>query len=477
MFKAWSPYGFDTGFDPVQLVPMHSRGVDRGWSKSASTSSALDEVFKNYKLAAGHSLIHLSPVVASEVYSCNVNGDGFTKKACRNSHDTFLAANKFLEHDNKDPSKGTGRPVHTAYNEKLARIELLIDIVNEKNDRLLEKLASGQPGEWSMACRIDYDQCNVCGNMATSPKGPCDQPANVPSAGYCKHASQMLGALTKEGHRVFVDNPHPHFFDISEVGTPAEVIARTMQFRKAAGLGGFTTAIGGAALAAQLGLDGPLVTRASLPREFRAKLAIANKLAEIEKQIPMGEVQDYRLIAAGVPKVTPASRAKVKDVAEKCSSVNQALMAFRNEGIILDLTDFAAVTGEANDVVMKAAAFMPRLFGYLKIKSLLHDTASNGTFDVLSESYVPAAVKYAAGAVAADLSFNKLNVRSRLVETGNVKVGSFDIPSKELSGLGETLARKYAAYLLSEIAEKSARHDQSRILLPLTALWRVVNYK
>lgn len=863
MFKVWSPYGFNTDFDPISIVRLHRRGVDAAWLKQASAADSIfGKEFDEYELEPGHSLIHLAPVAASEVYSCNVNGDGFKQAACRNFHETFLAANKFLEHDNQDPKKGTGRPVKTAYNEKLARIELLVDIVNKKNDNLLQKLASGQPVDWSMACaqhkntpvmtesgwapiakirlgdkvlthrsrfrrvtallrksytgrivhlkakgipiplaftgdhpfmamkrtavpvgvgaepvddiggrsldarwyrfrknnppkavldlmdwtqagdlqngdkgmivtgqrplrhpviedenfaqllgiymaegsygknqirfdihkddaartfipelceiiwgkrpsdhehqesdqartltlsnkkaqqhlakyigrrlkdkqippeitaasrrvqswfvgrwldgdgwydekgahwsiaklhlalelrdlllrlgmaasiyrikhsieqdsysnnyeytvnlpqadakllspfssklnkvdrwrisqrgksaiqpagdgravctfvdvqdsfveneivydisveddesfvaagvvvhncKIDYDECNVpgCGNRATSPHGPCDQSPEVPSPGYCKHAKNGLGALLDDGHRIFVDNPHPHYFDISETGMPAEVLARTMQYRKAASVGACTTS--GADFAAQLGLGGPIVTRASLPTEFKTKLSAAEKIAEIEKQIPMGGVQEFKYVVAGTPKPDDATRTKVKDVTKKCASPDALFRALRDEGVILDIVDFAAVTDEPNEVVVKAAAFMPMLFSYLNSRSLLHDTASNGTFDNVTGSRIPEAVVKTAKELAPNLSLEPMHVRHRLIEADTVKVGSFDIPSEEPSGQVETLMRKYAAYILSEVAAKnSLTFNRLNVLLPLTALSRVVNYR
>ena len=474
MHKVWSPYSFNHDFDPISIVPRHRRGVDASWMKQAN--SALQREFEDYDLQPGHTLIHLTPVVASELYSCNVNGDGFTKNACRNFHDTFLAAHKFLEHDNQDPQKGTGRPVKTAYNEKLARIELLVDIENAKNEQLLQKLASGKPADWSMACKIDWDECNYpgCGNRATSPKGPCDQPADVPSAGYCKHAKNMLGALLDDGHRVFVDNPHPHFFDISEVKTPAEVVARTMQYRKAASA---ATTMGGAELAARMGLDGPLFTRVSLPHEFGPKLAIAQKLAEIEKQIPAGQAQHILSIAPGVPRSTNKTRTQVKELVKKCASIDLVLKALRAQEIILDISDFVAITGDDPQLAKEASEYMPRLFNYLNARALLHDTASNGTFDAVCGLRVPTAIEKIASEAAPDLSVEKMHVRKRLITSDGVNIGSFTVQSKEASGPMESLVRQYAAYLLSELAVKMGSVNDVGSLLPLTALWRTVNYK
>ena len=317
--------------------------------------------------------------------------------------------------------------------------------------------------------------CNVCGNMATTPHGPCDQATNVPSPGYCKHASDDLGALLADGHRVYVHNPHPHWFDISDVKTPAEVMARTVQFRKAAGISA-PSALGGAELASRLGIGGPLFGRVSLPNSLKTKLAIAKKLAEIEKRIPLGDVEEYKHLAAGVPKTTKKTRDQVKKTRAKCGSSDAAFRALRDQGIILDLVDFVEVAGLDSEHVEKVAAFLPQMFSSLEGRGLLHDTASNGTFDWVDGREPKSEVVKLAAEAAPALSFDSLRVRRRLIEVESVKIGSSPLPAEELPGDADDLLRKYASYILSELEVKSAS-GESRVSLPLTTLWRVVHYK
>ena len=152
MFKVWSPYGFSWNEPPIQLAKMHSRGMDADWAKSASIEPEFMETFRSFVPDKGHVLVHVAPVADHEKYSCNVNGDGFPKSANVSRHSTFLSGHAFREHDNKNPKKAFGKPLASGYNEKLGRIELLVDVDSKLNPTLVEKLASGDPVDWSMSC-------------------------------------------------------------------------------------------------------------------------------------------------------------------------------------------------------------------------------------------------------------------------------------------------------------------------------------
>ena len=73
MIKVWSPYGWNWPDDPVQIVRMHSRGVDAGWMKAASAQCFAKE-FNEIELSPGHTLVHVAPVADFEYFSCFVAG-------------------------------------------------------------------------------------------------------------------------------------------------------------------------------------------------------------------------------------------------------------------------------------------------------------------------------------------------------------------------------------------------------------------
>lgn len=409
------------------------------------------------------------------VRNCNVNGDMFKTAANKQYHNTFLNANAFTEHVNQDPTIGFGKPIATAYNDKLHRIELLVDVDNVKNASILHSLEQGKPVNWSMSCYVDYDQCNVCGNKATSPKGPCDQPLDVPSPGYCKHASQFLGAMLKNGHRVGVDNPHPRFFDISHVKTPAEVMALTLRYRKAAAANGpISFDESGVGLAIRCGLELPLYLRASLPSFVIAKSALAGKLAAMEKTIPMtgANLVGAEPDSGGAAKNNALSNL-LADVKSGKLKKEQVLQALRDEGIIADIDTFAKLEGATPEEAKEATAKLPLLFSYLSQHNLLTDTACNGTYD---EYETPVSMKLAASAktLAPAMSLMPAYAKARAIAATpkQIKQASTSADDSSVS----SLLRKYAAYQLSELAA-TCKDSKAELPLLLTVIARTVNYR
>lgn len=471
MYKVWSPYGFSWYDDPIKIVRFTSRGIDRTWVKSANAGCFATE-FDNIQLAPNHTLIHIAPTADYEKYSCNVNGDAFERHENIARHHTFLKGAAFREHDHDDVSRSFGQPVASAYNDAVNRTEILVDVDNTKNASVIENLEAGRMVKWSMSCRVPYDICNVpgCGNKATSRVGPCDQSADIPSPGYCKHASNQLGAILKNGHRVAVLNYKPTFFDISQVGMPAEVLAISLGFRKAASAGESTPVpygMSGTELAYTLGLDKPLYIEASLPSDFALKLAMARKMAEMEKEVH-GEV-GYKDIAAGVPE---SGATVIKKLRDNKVDVNKAMCALRKKNAMMSLDQFVYLTGiTSEEKLASARKLLPNLFTYLNSKSLLSDVANDGTFDTYSGFDKNASA--IAEELAPRLSLDNTHVIRRMMTAPTV-IFPAAISGVEVDAETENVLRKYAAYQLSElVAAKNASNSQP----VLTVLMRIVNCK
>ena len=825
MYKVWSPYGFNTDFDPFSVVRIHSRGIDSQWSKQANVYSPLLDQFDNYKVQPGHTLIWIAPVAESSRYSCNVNGDGFCKSACENYHQTFLNGHKFSEHEHHDPSIATGRPVASAYNDRMGRIEILVDIDNVKNASIVDSLEKGQQTKWSMACfcdentpvltsegykpiskivpgdlvlthknryrrvkscmkksytgkqykikckgqpislrvtedhpflvkskvfagnmkpentwteakdlnkgetlfvnskpffsyedsienvnlakllgvylaegykgknyisftvnvgdksrqyikelakelfnkeakeykhnrsdkavnifinskevsdnfsslcgdslknkrvplniknaevevkksfiggwfdgdgfytskgaswstnkltlalelrdlllslgiassiaklkhkksygsksnnaeyvvtvakadckelliysdkenkyhdetwetakryinksslyiekeneascriekieedfvenkvvydisveedesftaagivthncKIDYDVCNVCGNKATKPQGPMpsdtDREAlDTPSPGYCKHAREHLGAIYSDGHRVFVDNPHPNFFDISSVGTPAEVIAQTTFFRKAASAK-IASGQTGYDLATLIGLNDNERFLASLPASYRKKSNILTKMSAMEKEIPF-EVISLK------DSCEKEDKEKIKKLKENKKAAYSQL---RKNDIILSFEAWATLEGvDSNPAVKEASQKLPKMFTYLKEIYKDGDVLNNGSYD-----YVEASNNLKVAAIVSDIvpscSMKSANVKTRMFNFDNKKLRNYNNDSI-VSPAAENLLTKYASYVLSELGSKDNTFLNQAI--NLTLLRNLVEY-
>lgn len=295
------------GFDgPVaSLVRHHSKGIDDGWfSKRAAAESMMHAAAP----APGHSQIHLIAMGVTDIYGPNRNGDGFYKNAkvfdlpegdwtrirLKNgtyhtkSADTFTNethtglrdcyrsfkkhANVYWNHKNKkdkgDPTYGQIKAA--AYNEPMERVELLIEVPDDKWAGELEKLANDQDVAFSMSCTVPYDICSACGHKAKSRNE------------YCKHAAHELTLMRDGGHIVHVINENPRFFDISKVNRPADRIAFAMT--KAAEVIGSAELAMDPFYASHPDIDALMLAH---PGRAARRLDLLRKAAELEKKIPM----------------------------------------------------------------------------------------------------------------------------------------------------------------------------------------------
>lgn len=182
--------------------------------KSASTIFGMD--YEDMKPDKDHVGIHLVGLGDFETYGSNRNADAFPKFACAKYHDTFVKhGHVYRHHRNKDPKKALGQIVKSAYNENMGRVELFIHAHKEKARDELHKLASEGTSSFSMACRVPYDRCNICGTLRKTASDP----------NQCDHVRHSLGDVRRDGSMVCVHNDKPTFFDISFVNRPADRIA------------------------------------------------------------------------------------------------------------------------------------------------------------------------------------------------------------------------------------------------------------
>ena len=185
---------------------------------------------------------------ASEVWGQNINGDVFPEYALTHvpdgwdqipvgavdrrmaavtamspqyGHTTFYNSNAFKHHANKDPNKGFGRVVMTAWNDSMKRVEIIIALdrrlaeINGATD-IIEKIENGEYPDVSMGCKVPFDICTICGHKSKTRND------------YCEHAKNMMGKILPDGRIVGVINTLPRFFDISFVFIGADRTAKVM---------------------------------------------------------------------------------------------------------------------------------------------------------------------------------------------------------------------------------------------------------
>lgn len=191
----------------------------RGLVKKAADSKIIDFASK-ISSSPDKVYVHILAMGASEYYSSNRNGDWFPEANLLKYYETFATspAHFFRHHQNKDPNIASGRVVHAVWNDRMKRIELIVELWREKAQDIIDKLERGEYPSTSMACRTPADTCSICGNVAKTRQE------------YCSHLRDELGQVYPDGRKVYAINDHPlKFFDISYVIRPADVTSSILQ--------------------------------------------------------------------------------------------------------------------------------------------------------------------------------------------------------------------------------------------------------
>lgn len=164
--------------------------------------------------------ILLTALGAHEFWGQNVNGDRFREKALEHKgndygYETFKTnANYFVHHVNKDPALAKGKVLHSVWNEKTKRVELIVGIDINLDPDAIKAVDAGENLAFSMGARVPFDVCSECGNRAKT------------RAEYCDHLRYMMNQINPlSGNLVGADNLFPKFFDISRVLIPADKTA------------------------------------------------------------------------------------------------------------------------------------------------------------------------------------------------------------------------------------------------------------
>lgn len=264
-----------------------------------ASSDAFDYI-KTVSPRPGYTIVLVNALGTYEYYDINRNGDGFNERPykmgqptlCGHSkcqpvknngwvnrdelvtqhYKTFERGGIYKHHVNKDPKRSLGRVEMAFFNAEMHRIELLLEIRNELDPELIQRINDKEFPAVSMGCHVRYDVCLRCGHRAPTRKD------------YCPHALAMRAIDPLTGETNGVLNPSPGFFDISFVFRPAD---RTgFMLKKVA--------------------EDVYVIRSSYSlgekvSEYEEKRALARKLSDIQKELA-GDV----LTARTTPEATLA---------------------------------------------------------------------------------------------------------------------------------------------------------------------------
>ena len=458
----------------MRLVDVHSRGVDRGWMQKRAAMFSRE--IANLRPEPGHSYLHLLAMGALESVGVNRNSDGFNEKAAmyevpepapgiakfiklagglQQYYPTFVTnGHVYPHHKNTDPAKAIGSIKHAAYNNDMRRVELIIRVPHGPDwDNELQKLAEGKDLAVSMAAKVPYDICTICGNRAPS------------RAQYCDHMSKHATEITKSGHQIGNINDQPTFFDISKVFKPADRIAYVLH--KVAGADVSAPMLTGAALAEELGLGAYSI---SGPRTMVArKLAAANKLAEIEKIIETIAHGSDNM--AGGCATAPIGDSDMSQM-QGCNLCD-TLQSLSDAKICLSVKDFfRLVMGSkcaslASDISV-VEKMLPGLFTRLQKSGALANLAADESYSPSGRQasrFVRAVIEKLGADHSTDLAAVTHRASTAIIggRTVNVKRASAAL---NMTKQAELLANEYAKYVIAF----AGAHDEDPVPTRLTVL-------
>ena len=467
MIKYVPPNSQDLDAPVLQLVKASSRGL-RGYDRQQFIKRASVDFLPTLESSppkAGEIPMHVIALGATEKYGCNRNADSFGIETCRRDHRTFVDHGRYYRHHiNTDPKKSYGIIKDSAFNEPMARIELLVYLNGTKEaatrngglvaDEEQEKLEKNADFGVSMSTRVPYDVCSGCGNKAKTRAQYCGPEVCVKYGG-CR---DNLGRTFEDGHTLHVDNPINDWFDISGVIRPADRIAYSMgRLDKSAS----DHIMGGAELAEKMGVSNTTwLTRkyASSDPETASQFRILQKLADAEQQIAYNGDNVLDLAFVNINK-----RVDVPNINGRLIKLSEVLTALSDNYCVLPPELFLAIVGQ-NSTHQKTAStaishVLPGIFNRLSESADVEQLLLNNPY--LDHVTPSLDTQFWVIKNSADWTIDWPQVKNRIY-TNSLK-GSCIKPKAFVkiadSGITEELATEYALYQIGFLARHADRPD------------------
>lgn len=326
-------------------------------------------LLEQIKIAEDEVPLHVIALGATEKWGANRNGDGFLCQTCRDHHHTFKNARWYYNHIHHDPRNSYGVVKAAVFNEEMSRIELLVALnaaksAAERNEgkiaeKTLKLAGENKPIATSMGCRINYDVCSACGNKARTRKYYCDE--SKCAGGGCKHNLGKLVKLAGDTHHLHVENPHPVWYDISDVSDtrPADKTAYGTVadwMCKAASAEGFAEGYSSSQSAELFG------AAATIWDELHPQATDLEKMA-----IAIGRAQHQNFDDNILDTLGVVNRFGLEEVLHKIgqgvprnSLMIDIVSAMAKQGAILPLSAFGQLNGKSPSLVKEAANYLPK---------------------------------------------------------------------------------------------------------------------
>lgn len=450
----------DFGVSQAQIVKIASSGL-RGQDLADFIKRAGQEftfLAKKVKFASGEIPVHLIAIGATEFYGPNRNGDGFSEKTCKKYHHTFVKHARFYRnHVNKDTRKSYGIVKLSYYNEPMHRIELLVALNGTKEaadrngglvaDAEIDKLYRGDDIGVSMACRVPFDVCSVCGNRAKTKQEYC---RGIDEGGSCPGGGLMnkIASILDDGTQLFADNPDPCFFDISRVPRPADRIAWVLgEFKEASAN---DRVISGVELAEMYGIADPLLDEVNISLSVDPDMyKLAQHLISVENSIARNPYSKFNL--AFIPEVQP----KLNWLSSNAASISDIVAGSAHTKIAMPLEGFLSLTTGQNitdsDLIKSVKQNLSGIYAKMSAGKPLEKLLATATFyknaGTKSQKFRLWLEKY-----ALDYSLDRPNVEKRIIKAGlycNKIPGIKSMTLEKCASAVDVISASYAAYKLA----------------------------
>ena len=187
-------------------------------TKTAEYSQELRDRVKGLEKKASKTYVLVNAMGSGEFWGPNRNGDYFPDLSLCRDHKTFeKLGHAYKHHVNKDPLKSFGQVKIAVFNPDMHRVELVLELDNERAKEILDRIEKGEYPAVSMGVKVPFDTCSICKKKS---KRVSD---------YCDHLKNQMGITLPDGQKIYaINDTDLKFFDISFVRIPADRTASVL---------------------------------------------------------------------------------------------------------------------------------------------------------------------------------------------------------------------------------------------------------
>lgn len=195
---------------------------ERGCIKSAASNLFTRKDLDDHAPPPGYFMIHQIVMGSEEGYGDNSNHDSWPAEGLKRDHPTFVShGHAFREHRNKSPDLKIGDIKAARFDPRMQRVETLKWLEIKKAEKEFQMAKEGKELHSSMAARVPFDTCSICGNQAKY------------ASLYCSDLRERMGQWdsTAKKYAYARNNGKNTFFDDSVVENPAARMAKHIEYR------------------------------------------------------------------------------------------------------------------------------------------------------------------------------------------------------------------------------------------------------